>query len=57
MNSVAKAIESRMSVRAFTKEAVSKEIILRLLNLSVRAPCRMSLKRSDDHAWITFLSK
>jgi nitroreductase len=38
MNSVAKAIESRMSVRAFTKEPVSRELILRLLNLSARAP-------------------
>ena len=38
MNSVAEAIEQRMSVRAFTKEAVSHEQILKLLNLSARAP-------------------
>ncbi len=38
MNSVAKAIESRMSVRAFTKEPVSRETVLKLLNLSARAP-------------------
>ena len=38
MNSVAKAIESRMSVRAFTKEPISREMILKLLNLSARAP-------------------
>ena len=38
MNSVAKAIESRMSVRAFTKESISREMILKLLNLSARAP-------------------
>ena len=34
----AEAITSRMSVRAFTKEAVSKEVILKLLNISARAP-------------------
>jgi len=38
MNSVAKAIESRMSVRAFTKESISREMILKLLNISARAP-------------------
>ena len=38
MNSVDQAIESRMSVRAFTKEHVSREIILNLLDLSARAP-------------------
>jgi len=34
----ADAITSRMSVRAFTKEGVSKETIIKLLNLSARAP-------------------
>ena len=34
----AEAITSRMSVRAFTKEVVSKESILNLLNISARAP-------------------
>ena len=34
----AEAITSRMSVRAFTKEAVSKETVLKLLNISARAP-------------------
>jgi len=34
----AEAITSRMSVRAFTKTPVSKEIILKLLNISARAP-------------------
>ena len=34
----ADAITSRMSVRAFTKKGVSQEAILRLLNLSARAP-------------------
>ena len=34
----AEAIASRMSVRAFTKEAVSKSAILKLLNLAARAP-------------------
>ncbi|MEA9603370.1 nitroreductase [Polynucleobacter sp. JS-JIR-II-c23] len=34
----AEAITSRMSVRAFTKDAVSKEIILKLLDISARAP-------------------
>ena len=34
----AEAITSRMSVRAFTKEVVSKESILKLLNISARAP-------------------
>ena len=38
MNTVAEAITSRMSVRAFTKENVSKEVILKLLNISARAP-------------------
>lgn len=38
MNLVAKAIESRRSVRAFTREAISKETILKLLNISARAP-------------------
>ena len=34
----AEAITSRMSVRAFTQEVVSKESILNLLNISARAP-------------------
>ena len=34
----AEAITSRMSVRAFAKQAVSKEVILKLLNISARAP-------------------
>ena len=34
----AEAITSRMSVRAFKKDAVSKEAILNLLNISARAP-------------------
>jgi nitroreductase len=34
----AEAITSRMSVRAFTQELVSKESILNLLNISARAP-------------------
>uniref|UniRef100_B1XVY4 Nitroreductase n=1 Tax=Polynucleobacter necessarius subsp. necessarius (strain STIR1) TaxID=452638 RepID=B1XVY4_POLNS len=34
----AEAITSRMSVRAFTKEVVSKEVILKLLEISARAP-------------------
>lgn len=34
----AEAITSRMSVRAFTKDAVSKELILKLLDISARAP-------------------
>ncbi|WP_114636433.1 nitroreductase [Polynucleobacter necessarius] len=34
----AEAISSRMSVRAFTKETVSKQVILKLLNLAARAP-------------------
>jgi nitroreductase len=34
----AEAITSRMSVRAFTKVPVSKEIILKLLDISARAP-------------------
>ena len=34
----ADAITSRMSVRAFTKKGVSQETILKLLNLSARAP-------------------
>jgi nitroreductase len=38
MQSIEQAIQTRMSVRAFTKEAVPKEIILKLLNLSARAP-------------------
>ena len=38
MNSVDQAIESRMSVRAFTKEPVSRGMILNLLDLSARAP-------------------
>lgn len=38
MQSIEQAIETRMSVRAFTKEGVSKEAILKLLNLSARAP-------------------
>lgn len=32
------AIASRMSVRAFTKDPISKVIVLKLLNLSARAP-------------------
>ena len=35
---VADAITSRMSVRAFTKESVSKATITKLLNISARAP-------------------
>ncbi len=38
MNSVESAIQSRMSVRAFTKEPISREIVTKLLNLSARAP-------------------
>ena len=34
----AEAITSRMSVRAFKKDAVSKEVILKLLNIAARAP-------------------
>jgi nitroreductase len=34
----AEAITSRMSVRAFTKDAVSKDLILKLLDISARAP-------------------
>lgn len=34
----AEAITWRMSVRAFTKENVSKETILKLLNISARSP-------------------
>lgn len=34
----AEAITSRMSVRAFTQQVVSKESILHLLNISARAP-------------------
>ena len=34
----AEAITSRMSVRAFTKDAVSKDVILKLLNIASRAP-------------------
>jgi nitroreductase len=34
----AEAITSRMSVRAFKKDAVSKEAILNLLNIAARAP-------------------
>ena len=34
----AEAITSRMSIRAFTKDAVSKDVILRLLNIASRAP-------------------
>ena len=36
--SVAEAITSRMSVRAFTKELVSKETIFKLLSFAARAP-------------------
>lgn len=36
--SVSDVIKSRMSVRAFTKKAVSQEIILNLLNVAARAP-------------------
>ena len=35
---VAEVITSRMSVREFKKDAVSRELILRLLNISARAP-------------------
>ena len=35
---VADAISSRMSVRAFTKDPVSKEVITKLLDISARAP-------------------
>jgi hypothetical protein len=38
MNSVAEAIDQRMSVRAFTKQAIPHEQILKLLNLAARAP-------------------
>ena len=40
MNSLtpADAITSRMSVRAFTKESIPKDMILKLLNISARAP-------------------
>ncbi|WP_370624231.1 nitroreductase family protein [Polynucleobacter sp. JS-Safj-400b-B2] len=34
----AQAITSRMSVRAFTNDVVSKEVILKLLDISARAP-------------------
>ncbi|QWD59685.1 nitroreductase [Polynucleobacter sp. MWH-UH35A] len=34
----AEAITSRMSVRAFTKDVVSNDVILRLLNIASRAP-------------------
>ena len=34
----AEAITSRMSVRAFKKDSVSKETILNLLNIAARAP-------------------
>jgi nitroreductase len=34
----AEAITSRTSVRAFTKEPISKEVILKLLDISARAP-------------------
>ncbi len=34
----ADAITSRMSVRAFTPEGISKEVILQLLNIAARAP-------------------
>lgn len=36
--SVEQAIATRMSVRAFTKDTISKEMVLKLLNLSARAP-------------------
>ena len=35
---VEQAINSRMSVRSFTKQPISRETILKLLNLSARAP-------------------
>lgn len=38
MSSVESAITSRMSVRAFTNQAVSRETILKLLGISSRAP-------------------
>lgn len=34
----ADAITSRMSVRVFTKQGISKELILRLLNIAARTP-------------------
>lgn len=37
-NLVEQAIATRMSVRAFTKDPISKEMVLKLLNLSARAP-------------------
>jgi nitroreductase len=46
MNPVVKAIESGISVREFTKEFVSRELVLKLLNLSTRAP-------SDANAHLT----
>ena len=36
--SVFDAIESRMSVRAFTKDPVNKDLVMSILNLSARAP-------------------
>ena len=36
--SVFDAIESRMSVRAFTKDQVDRDLVMRILNLSARAP-------------------
>lgn len=36
--SVFDAIESRMSVRAFTKDQVDKDLVMSILNLSARAP-------------------
>ncbi len=50
MNSVAKAIESRMSVRAFTKESVSRDMVLSLLNLAARAP-----SGTNTQPWKTYV--
>ena len=36
--SVFDAIKSRMSVRAFTKDWVEKDVVMNILNLSARAP-------------------
>ena len=35
---IAEAITSRMSVRAFTKEPVDKSVVMKLLNIAARAP-------------------
>ena len=46
----AEAITSRMSVRAFTKDVVSKEVILELLNISARAP-----SGTNTQPWKTYV--